>query len=83
MRLSVLLPVYHSVHIKATGGALPSIVAIAGQEGFMIIDLSVGEPSFEFLWAGRYGLGIRSLVGTILAGRCTINANSDEYPAIR
>ena len=83
MRLSVLLPVYHSVRIKATGDALPSIVTIAGQEGFMIIDLSVAEDSLEFSWAGRHGLGTTSLASTTFAGQCTIGANNGEYLAIR
>jgi hypothetical protein len=52
---SVLLPVYHSLHIKATSDLLPRIVAIAEQEGFRITDFSVPEASFDFLWAGCWG----------------------------
>lgn len=63
-----MLPVYHPVHIKATGGPLPNIVAIAEQAGSRITDLSVAETSFEFLKAACYGPGMRSLASTILAG---------------
>ena len=63
-----MLPVYHPVHIKATGGPLPNTVAIAEQGGSRITDLSAAEACLEFLWAARYGSGMHSLASTILAG---------------